>query len=79
MSGKRSQYSQRWIPREKKRSSSGNTSEQLGENALVVDVGVVGKPATQADVSREEVADGGRDAVGDLAAETRREGAPGDG
>ncbi len=33
--------------------------EKLGEKALVVDVGVVGQPATKADVTREEVAEAG--------------------
>lgn len=33
--------------------------EKLSAKALVVDVGVVGKPATRADVSREEVAEAG--------------------
>jgi uncharacterized protein (UPF0261 family) len=32
---------------------------KLGESALVVDVGVVGQPATRADVTREEVAEAG--------------------
>lgn len=33
--------------------------EQSGDSALIVDVGVVGKPATTADISREEVAEAG--------------------
>jgi uncharacterized protein (UPF0261 family) len=33
--------------------------ERMGETALVVDVGVVGKPATKADVTRQEVAEAG--------------------
>ncbi|MGB7093349.1 MAG: Tm-1-like ATP-binding domain-containing protein [Anaerolineales bacterium] len=33
--------------------------EKLGEKALVVDVGVVGKPATMADITRQEVAQAG--------------------
>jgi uncharacterized protein (UPF0261 family) len=33
--------------------------EKLGDKALVVDVGVVGKPATKADITREEVAEAG--------------------
>jgi uncharacterized protein (UPF0261 family) len=33
--------------------------EKLGAKALVVDVGVVGRPATKADVTREEVAEAG--------------------
>lgn len=33
--------------------------ELMGDQALIVDVGVVGKPAAQADVSREEVAEAG--------------------
>jgi uncharacterized protein (UPF0261 family) len=33
--------------------------EKLDANALVVDVGVVGRPATKADVTREEVAEAG--------------------
>jgi uncharacterized protein (UPF0261 family) len=33
--------------------------EKLGERALVVDVGVVGQPATKADITRQEVAEAG--------------------
>ena len=33
--------------------------EKMGERALVVDVGVVGTPATKADITREEVAEAG--------------------
>jgi uncharacterized protein (UPF0261 family) len=33
--------------------------EKLGEKALVVDVGVVGHPATKADITRQEVAEAG--------------------
>jgi uncharacterized protein (UPF0261 family) len=33
--------------------------EAIGDQALVIDVGVVGQPATQADISREEVAEAG--------------------
>jgi uncharacterized protein (UPF0261 family) len=33
--------------------------EKMGEKALIVDVGVVGKPASQAGVTREEVAEAG--------------------
>jgi uncharacterized protein (UPF0261 family) len=33
--------------------------EQMGEKALVVDVGVVGQPATKPDVTRQEVAEAG--------------------
>lgn len=33
--------------------------EKLGEGALVVDVGVVGQPATKADITRQEVAEAG--------------------
>jgi len=33
--------------------------EKLGESALVVDVGVVGDPATRADITRQEVAEAG--------------------
>jgi uncharacterized protein (UPF0261 family) len=33
--------------------------QKLGDRALVVDVGVVGKPATEADISREAVAEAG--------------------
>lgn len=33
--------------------------EKMGESALVVDVGVVGQPATKADVTRSEVAEAG--------------------
>jgi uncharacterized protein (UPF0261 family) len=33
--------------------------EKLGERALVIDVGVVGQPATKADITRQEVAEAG--------------------
>jgi uncharacterized protein (UPF0261 family) len=33
--------------------------QKLGDRALVIDVGVVGKPATEADISREAVAEAG--------------------
>jgi uncharacterized protein (UPF0261 family) len=33
--------------------------ERMGETALVVDVGVVGKPATRTDITRQEVAEAG--------------------
>jgi uncharacterized protein (UPF0261 family) len=33
--------------------------EKLGERALVIDVGVVGQPATSADITRQEVAEAG--------------------
>lgn len=33
--------------------------EKMGESALIVDVGVIGQPATKADISREEVAEAG--------------------
>ena len=33
--------------------------EAIGDQALVIDVGVVGQPATQADISREQVAEAG--------------------
>jgi uncharacterized protein (UPF0261 family) len=33
--------------------------EKMGDQALIVDVGVVGKPATRAEISREEVAEAG--------------------
>jgi uncharacterized protein (UPF0261 family) len=63
--------------------------ERLGEKALIVDVGVVGQPATKADVSREEVAEAGgtplatllqnpdREVAAPVMAEERRRSSPG--
>ncbi len=47
--------------------------EKLGENVLVVDVGVVGKPAAKADVTREEVAEAGGMPLADLLQHPDRE------
>jgi uncharacterized protein (UPF0261 family) len=47
--------------------------EKLGEKALVVDVGVVGQPATKADVTREEVAEAGGTPLAELLRHPDRE------
>jgi uncharacterized protein (UPF0261 family) len=47
--------------------------EKLGEKALVVDVGVVGQPATKADVTREEVAEVGGTPLAELLRHPDRE------
>jgi uncharacterized protein (UPF0261 family) len=47
--------------------------EKLGANALIVDVGVVGEPATRADVSRYEVAAAGETPLEELLEDPDRE------
>jgi uncharacterized protein (UPF0261 family) len=47
--------------------------EKLGETALVVDVGVVGEPATRADITREEVAEAGGTSLAALLINPNRE------
>jgi uncharacterized protein (UPF0261 family) len=47
--------------------------EKLGENALIVDVGVVGTPAVKADITREEVAEAGGTSLGKLLENPSRE------
>ncbi|UCE00831.1 MAG: Tm-1-like ATP-binding domain-containing protein [Chloroflexota bacterium] len=47
--------------------------EKAGETALIIDVGVVGKPATQADVSREQVAEEGGTPLAELLKDPDRE------
>lgn len=47
--------------------------EKLGERALVIDVGVVGQPATKADITRQEVAEAGGTALATLLEKPDRE------
>ena len=47
--------------------------EKLGESALVVDVGVVGTPATEADITREQVAEAGGTPLAELLVDPDRE------
>ncbi len=47
--------------------------ERFGDEALVVDVGVVGEPATRADISRAEVADAGGTSLAELLLDPDRE------
>ena len=47
--------------------------EELGETALVVDVGVVGEPATTADITRQEVAEAGGTSLAKLLEDPDRE------
>jgi uncharacterized protein (UPF0261 family) len=47
--------------------------EKLGETALVVDVGVVGEPATRADITRQQVAEAGGTSLADLLINPNRE------
>lgn len=47
--------------------------EQLGDKALIIDVGVVGQPATPADISREQVAEAGGTALAKLLEHPDRE------
>lgn len=47
--------------------------EEFGETALVVDVGVVGEPATEADVTRQEVAEAGGTPLAKLLEDPDRE------
>ena len=51
---------------------------QLGSDALLVDMGVIGEPAIAADVSREEVAKAGGTPLADLLQDPSREVRPGD-
>lgn len=47
--------------------------EKMGASALIVDVGVVGQPATRADITREEVAEAGGTALSKLLENPDRE------
>jgi uncharacterized protein (UPF0261 family) len=47
--------------------------EELGETALVVDVGVVGEPATTADITRQEIAEAGGTSLAKLLEDPDRE------
>ena len=47
--------------------------EAYGDTALIVDTGVVGSPATRADITREEVADAGGMPLADILANPSRE------
>ena len=47
--------------------------EKLGERALVIDVGVVGQPATKADITRQEVAEAAGTALATLLEKPDRE------
>jgi uncharacterized protein (UPF0261 family) len=47
--------------------------ERMGETALVVDVGVVGKPATRTDITRQEVAEAGGTPLAKLLENPNRE------
>ena len=47
--------------------------EKLGDSALVVDVGVVGEPAAQADITRQEVAEAGGTPLDELLIDPDRE------
>jgi len=47
--------------------------EELGETALVVDVGVVGEPATTADIIRQEIAEAGGTSLAKLLEDPDRE------
>jgi uncharacterized protein (UPF0261 family) len=47
--------------------------EKLGEKAMVIDVGVVGKPATTADITRQEVAEAGGTPLKELLEDPDRE------
>lgn len=47
--------------------------EELGDYALIIDVGVVGSPATKADITREEVADAGGTPLAEILENPSRE------
>jgi uncharacterized protein (UPF0261 family) len=47
--------------------------EKLGESVLVIDVGVVGEPATRADITRQEVAEAGGTSLATLLIDPDRE------
>jgi uncharacterized protein (UPF0261 family) len=47
--------------------------ERMGDKALVVDVGVVGRPAAKADITREEVAEAGGTSLAQLLEKPTRE------
>jgi uncharacterized protein (UPF0261 family) len=47
--------------------------EKLGHKALLIDVGVVGQPATRADINREEVAEAGGKSLAELLNQPSRE------